>query len=222
MSAKPEKTPVGPPAERTIGQLVAETLRFYGQRFWPCLALGIGPALLTVVAAKAPRDTQITVLLTGWPVLMTLSYVAACFLVFGRRFERGRAATAALVGLVVVIPVPVLIALFVLPAVLWLGLLGLAVPVAVVEGTAVRESIRRGFALGRTDYAHAAGTIATLVLLVALTQLALFQLLHGLSQQAVLAAAFMASLVISPLLFIGSAQLYSDQAARARVKSARS
>jgi hypothetical protein len=221
VATKPE-TPVVPPADRTIGQLVAETLRFYGKRFWPCLALGIGPALLTVAAAKAPRDAQITVLLTGWPVLMTMSYVAACFLVFGRQFERGRAATAALVGLAVVIPVPVLIALFVLPAVLWLGLLGLAVPAAVVEGTAVRESIRRGFALGRADYAHAAGTIATLVLLVALTQLALFQLLHGLSQQAVLAAAFMASLVISPLLFIGSAQLYSDQAARARVKSARS
>jgi len=217
--ATKRETPAVPPAERTIGQLVAETLRFYGSRFWACLALGIGPAVLTVVAAKAPRDAQITVLLTGWPVLMTVSYVAACFLVFGRPFKWGRAGTASLVGLVVVIPVPVLIVVFILPAVLWLGLLGMAVPAAVVEWTAIRESIRRGFVLGRADYAHAAGTLATLILLVALTQLALFQLLHGLSQEALVAAAFMAAAVVSPLLFIGSALLYSDQIARAGVKS---
>ena len=218
MSSKAQ-VPAIPPAEQTIGQLVADALRFYGSRFWVSLALGIGPAVLTVTAAKAPRDVQIAVLLTGWPVLMTASYVAACFLVLGKPVGRGRVRVAALVGLVVAIPVPLLVAFFILPAVLWLALVGLAVPAAVVEGTGIRESIRRGFALGRADYVHAAGTLATLVLLVALTQLALFQLLHGLSQNAVVAAAFMASVVVSPLLFIGSAFLYKDQIARAAVKS---
>ena len=221
MVTKPE-APAIPPAGQTIGQLVADSLRFYGSRFWASLALGIGPAVLTVTAAKAPRDVQIAVLLTGWPVLMTASYLAACFLVFGKPFDRGRIGIAALVGLVVAIPVPLLVAFFILPAVLWLALVGLAVPAAVVEGTGIRESIRRGFALGRADYVHAAGTLATLVLLVALTQLALFQLLHGLSQNAVVAAAFMASLVVSPVLFIGSAFLYSHQIARAAVESASS
>jgi hypothetical protein len=220
VATEPAQTPIVPPAERTIGQLVADTLRFYGQRFWACLALGIGPAVLTAAAGEAPRQAQLAVLFTGWPLLMTVSYVAACFLLFDSPFRWARAATAALVGVLVMVPAALLITLFLLPAVLWLGLFGLAVPAVVVEGGGVRASIRRGIALGRTDYAHAAGTIATLVMLVALTQLALFLLLHGLSQQAVLGAAFMASMVVSPVIFIGSAQLYSDQTARARVKSA--
>src|SRR5919204_450085 len=35
-----------PPETRTVGQVVAEAIRLYGARFWPSLALGIGPALL--------------------------------------------------------------------------------------------------------------------------------------------------------------------------------
>jgi hypothetical protein len=218
MVTKPE-TPVVPPAERTIGQLVADTLRYYGDHVWVALLIGIGPAVLTVVAARAARDVQVTALFAGWPLLMTVSFVVACFVVHGVRFERTRLATALFVGLVISIPVPLLVTLFVLPAVLWLALLGMAVPAAVVEGTGIRESIRRGFALGRADYVHAAGTLATLVLVVALTQFALFQLLHGLSDQAIAAAAFMASMVITPLLFFGSALLYTDQVARSEVES---
>ena len=36
----------------------------------------------------------------------------------------------------------------------------MAVPAAVSEGTGVRESLRRGFTLGRADYVHAAGSLA--------------------------------------------------------------
>ncbi len=212
--------PVIPPAERTIGQLVADTLRFYGGRFWPCLALGLGPAIFTVTAAQLSREGRITALLTVWPLVMTASYVAACFLVTGTTFDARRATPAALVGLVIAVPVPLLVTILVLPAVLWLALLGMAVPAAVIEGTGLRESVRRGVALARADFVHAAGTLATLVLLVVLTHLVLFQALHGLSDTAALVAAFLASVVISPLLFIGSALLYYDQKARSEVKSA--
>jgi hypothetical protein len=123
------------------------------------------------------------------------------------------------VGLVIAIPVPVLVTIFVLPAVLWLGFVGMAVPAAVSEGTGIGNAFRRGVALGRADYVHAAGGLATLVLLVVLTHLMLFQLLHGVSEQAALVAAFLASTVISPLLFVGSALLYDDQIARAAVAS---
>jgi hypothetical protein len=218
MASKPD-LPAIPPAERTIGQLVADTLRFYGSRFWPSLALGIGPAMLTVAAGELRKEQRIEVLATAWPVLMTASFVGACFLVSGTPFTWRRARTAALVGFMVVIPVPLLVTLLVLPAVLWLALLGLAVPAAVREGMGVRESIRRGVALARTDYAHAAGTIATLVLLVVMTHLVLFQLLHGVSDQAGVVAAFLASVVITPLLFLGSALLYEDQVGRTEVKS---
>ena len=207
------------PADRTIGQLVAETLRFYGDHVWTSFALGVGPAALTVAAAKLPRDERVLTFAIGWPIIMTFSYVTACFVVSRAPFSAERLATAAAVGLVVSIPVPILITLVILPAVLWLALLGMAVPAAVNEGVGIRESLRRGLTLGRADYVHAAGTLATLVLLVVLTQLMLYQLLHGLSDQAAAIAAFLASTVITPVLFIGSAMLYEDQRARADART---
>lgn len=219
MSSKAD-APLIPPAERTIGQLVADTLRFYGNRFWPCLALGVGPAIFTVTVAQLSSEGRITSLLTVWPLVMTASYVAACFLVSGTPFDARRLTTAALVGLVIAVPVPLLVTILILPAVLWLAVLGMAVPAAVVEGTGVRESVRSGVGLARADFVHAAGTLATLVLLVVLTHLVLYQALHGLSDTAALVAAFLASVVISPLLFIGSALLYYDQVARAAAKPA--
>ena len=46
--------------------------------------------------------------------------------------------TAFAAGLIVFLPAPVLLRVFVLPLVLWFGLVGLAVPAAVVEGLGVR------------------------------------------------------------------------------------
>ena len=65
--------------------------------------------------------------------------------------------TAFVAGLIVFLPAPLLLRLFVLPLVLWFGLVGLAVPAAVVEGLGVRRALRRGLELGRADYLHAAG-----------------------------------------------------------------
>src|ERR687888_547406 len=52
--------------------------------------------------------------------------------------------------------------LFILPAIAWLALFGLAVPAALIEKTGYGESLRRGYRLGRADYVHAAGSPATL------------------------------------------------------------
>ena len=41
-----------PPETRTVGQLVAESLKLYAARFWPSLALGIGPAVVGVADAE--------------------------------------------------------------------------------------------------------------------------------------------------------------------------
>jgi hypothetical protein len=219
MPSSGQAPPAAVPAERTIGQLVADTLRFYNGRLWACLPLGLPPAILTVTAAELPRDERIALLVIGWPFLMTISFVAASFLVSATSFDGRRALVAFVLGLVIAVPVPLLVTFLVLPAVLWLALVGMAVPAAVIEGTGVRASFRRGVALARADYVHAAGTMATLVLVVVLTQLILFQLLHGLSEQAIAVAAFLANLVISPVLFVGSTFLYEDQLARAGVQS---
>ena len=105
---------------------------------------------------------------------------------------------------------------FAVAAVLWLALVGLVVPVAIAEGTPLLASLRRGFELGRADYVHAAGALATLVILFFLMRAGLALLLQSQADNAVRTAIFLADTVLAPLLFIGGAILYVDQDARLR------
>jgi hypothetical protein len=203
-----------PPETRTVGQLVAETVNLYRRRFWPCLALGIAPAAAGVGVTLIPGWWDLGFALTVGILLMTASYVGAVLIASGRPAESNFIAVAAAAGYVVFLPAPFLYSLLILPAVLWLALVGLAVPAALVERLEFRDSLRRGFALGRADYVHAAGSLATLVIVGLLTSTVLFFLLRGGSEVALAAAAFLSLLVISPILFLGAALLYYDQAAR--------
>jgi hypothetical protein len=108
--------------------------------------------------------------------------------------------------------------LYVLPAVIWFALLGLAVPAAVAEGLGVRDSLRRGLQLSRADVVHAIGGLATLVLVVGVSRLALEVLLNTQGGQAREVAVVLADFVLSPLFYVGGALLYVDQAARVPVR----
>jgi hypothetical protein len=105
---------------------------------------------------------------------------------------------------------------FVLPAVAWLALVGLVVPVLVLERPGVAAAFRRAIQLARADYLHALGSLATLVILFGLVKLSLAVLLHDLGDSSERVALGLADLVLSPLLFLGGALLYVDQAARVR------
>lgn len=212
--AKEPLPPALPPAERTVGQLVAETLRFYGSRFWPSLALGVGPASAGVGLALIPDWWRLAFVLTAGALMLTASYVAATVLVHGTHPSARVLATATAAGYGVFLPVPFLFSIFVLPAVAWLALFGLVVPAIIVEGVAVREGLRRALTLARADYIHAVGSLATLVIAAFLSASVLFFLLREQGEAARWAAAFLSLLVISPLLFLGAAFLYLDQAAR--------
>ena len=203
-----------PPETRTVGQLVAETVRFYGSRFWPSLALGIPPAILVVAVAPLTRLERLVLVVTAGSLLITASYVAAFALVAGRR--PGSLPLAFATGVLVFAPVPLLATAFILPAIAWLALFGLAVPAVVLEERGFRAAFRRGIELARADFVHALGSLATLVIVVFLCQGVLFFLLRGTGEAAIAVAGFLASLVISPVLFLGSALLYYDQAARVR------
>jgi len=203
-----------PPETRTVGQLVAEAVRFYGSRFWPSLALGIPPAILAVALAPLDRIERLVLVVTAGSLLVTASYVAAFALVAGRR--PGSLPLAYATGVLVFAPVPVLATAFILPALAWLAVLGFAVPAVLLEERGFRAAVRRGVELARADYVHALGSLATLVIVVFLCQGVLFFLLRGTGEAAIMVAGFLASLVISPVLFLGSALLYYDQAARVR------
>jgi hypothetical protein len=197
-----------------VGQLVAEAVRFYGSRFWPSLALGIPPAILAVALAPLDRIERLALVVTAGSLLVTASYVGACALVAGRR--PGSLPLAYAIGVLVFAPVPVLVTAFILPGLAWLALLGFAVPAVLLEERGFRAAFRRGIELARADYVHALGSLATLVIVVFLCQIVLFFLLRGTGEAAIAVAGFLASLVISPVLFLGGALLYYDQAARVR------
>jgi hypothetical protein len=203
-----------PPAERTIGQLVAETIRFYGDHFWGCLALGLAPAALAVIGANVSRWTALALSPTLFGALLSATFVGACILVLERRPSRRRLVLAWLVGWLVFAPVPFLVLAFVLPGLAWLAALGLVVPVLVVEDVSSRAAIVRAWRLARADFLHALGALATLAVVVFLTQAVLAFILRGFGGAAVSTAFFLASIVVSPILFVGAALLYVDQVAR--------
>jgi len=205
-----ELPPPLPPGRRTVGQLVAETIRFYQDRFWRVLPLGFALAAINQATAGRAFFVQALILLAGAP-LVTGAYVAASALVT----RESPTVTAFKVGLLIWLPVPGLIMLYNLPAVAWLAFVGLAVPAAVAERLSFREALVRGRRLGTVDYVHALGSLATLTLIFGLTKIVLFFLLRDQADVAQRTALFLGDLVISPLLFVGSALLYYDQAARA-------
>jgi hypothetical protein len=212
MASASENRPLAlPPAERTVGQLVAEAIRFYQSHFWAVLPLGLAFAAIDQFQIGHRPTVQAAALAAGAP-LMTAAYVRASSLVTGARWSW----RAFLVGVVVFIPVPALTLVFVLPGVLWLAFMGLAVPAAVVERTGFRESLMRGRQLAMADYIHALAGLATLVIVFTLTRLVLGQLIHGQADAALRSAVFLSDLALSPLLFVGAALLYFDQDARLR------
>lgn len=204
-----------PPETRTVGQLVAETLKLYGDNLWTSLALGISLTVINQITAGHDTLFQVLVLAAGAP-LMAASFTAASAIVGGVRPRTEDAVRAVVVGSIVFVPAAFLTLLFVLPAVAWLALVGLVVPVLVLEHLGVSAALRRAIQLARADFIHALGSLATLTVLFALVKLTLVLLLRDLGDAGERAALGLADLVMSPLLFLGGALLYVDQAARVR------
>ena len=207
-----------PPERRTIGQVVAEAIRLYGARFWPSLALGIGPALFGVADRELEGAVRVVFDVVLGPFVFAAAYGGAVALV--RPIGRGRSVLVALAaGFVAFLPI-CLARLFRdfpgidLMAVAWLAFFCLAVPAALVERRGFVDALRRGVQLARADYIHVLGSLATLLITIFLTGLVLFFSLRALSDQALRVAALLALLVLAPIFMLGAAILYVDQEAR--------
>jgi hypothetical protein len=207
--------PALPASTRTVGQLVAESIRFYGHRFWAVLPLGLAVVAINQISAGRSTIVQALVLAAGAP-LMAGAYARASALVGEVRLDARDAIRAIALGSLVWVPAAFLSLFYVLPAIAWLALVGLVVPVLVLERPPVRVALRRAVELARADYVHALASLATLVLLFGLVQLMLVLLLRDLGDSGERVALGLGDLVVSPLLFLGSAILYLDQAARVR------
>lgn len=219
---RPEPLPPPlPPERRTVGQLVGEAIRAYGARFWESLVLGVPVVVANaLVWARPSGDLRLT-LVPITAVLISVSYVLALGFVTGTDVRSRGGVVAYCLAVVLFLPVPLLVAIFILPALVWLSLLGLAVPAVLVEGLGIRAALSRGLQLARADFAHVLGGLATLALVVIISQFSLYFVLREFADNTRMIAAALAALVVSPVVFLGSALLYVDQEARLRSRAER-
>jgi hypothetical protein len=189
-------------------------MRLYGRRFWRALLLGGGPLLVVLAVTALSRTAGLLFLATGGALLLTISYVQAIRLAADLR-PGGRPLLVALaIGVLVFAPVPFLTATLIFPGIIWLAFFGLAVPVALIERRGFRQSIRRSVKLARADFVHVLGSLAALVIVGFISAITLAFLLGQFGEQSRELAALIPLLLVSPLLFLGSALLYFDQQAR--------
>jgi hypothetical protein len=200
------------PATRTVGQLVAETLRLYGSRFYAALPLGLVVALADQASLGLDVPGRIVVLLVAAPFL-SAAYAAAAALATERP-PRSTWAVAIGVGTAVFLPAAILFPWFALAAIVVLALAGNAVPAAMIERLGPLGAFRRSFEVARADLVHALGGLATLVLMFGLGRLAMGFLLRQQADNTLRVAIFLADTVLAPILFLGGALLYIDLAAR--------
>lgn len=210
-----------PPAERTVGQLVGEAIRIYGSDFWRSLLLGVPIVLVNSLAWVSASGARGILFAPLAAALVSLSYVGAIALVHSVRVRARETAAAYALAVVLFIPFPPLATLFVLPGIAWLALVGLSVPALMIERVGFRAAVARGIALARVDFVHVLGGLSTLALVVIVSQFSLYFVLREFAENTRLAAAALASLVVSPVVFLGAAILYSDQDARLRSRDRR-
>jgi hypothetical protein len=206
-----------PPAERTVGQVVAESIRLYGRSFFPSLALGIPAAAIVALAAWTTGAAQIVGILAAGSALSAGALVRAVRIAYPDAPSAGLGPAFG-VGLVAFLPA-LLARLVVFPgiylvALAWLAATVFAVPAVLVEGAPLRTALSRSARLARADAVHALGALATLTIAIVLSALVLTFLLRGFGDQGIRVAALLALLVVTPLFFLGIAVLYADQAAR--------
>jgi lysylphosphatidylglycerol synthetase-like protein (DUF2156 family) len=202
-----------PPESRPVGQVIAEAIRLYGRHLWLCLPLGLPLAIASPLAFERSK-LALTVIFVALAPLFTLAYMGACAIEAGHTGSRRRWPVAALIGTIVFIPAATTFSWFVLAGIVWLAGIGWVVPVLMNEDRSVLDAFRRAVELFRADILHAIGGLAALVLIFVLTRAGMAWLLRAQADNTVRASIFLADLVISPVIFLGSAIVYRDLAAR--------
>lgn len=216
-----------------LGELLAETIRIYGERLRAALGLGsvVGGAYL--LAGVVPALLEVLVV----SLAFTATYAAAARVVSGDSFVEAWAQVGVrapvLVVLTFVVAVPFALAatylLFLVLSALWLALVGFSVPVAMLEREGDRDGVfariayalDRSLRLARVEYLHAAGVVAALIGVYLVIGLLVSVALVGFAENSRLVAIALAQVVLAPLFFLGLSVLYYEQRARAVVSSRR-
>ena len=216
MSATAKQLPPPlPPETRTVGQVVAEAIRLYSRRWRIAAPLGLPLAAADTLAVGSTTAERILILVATAPAF-TLAFAWASAIAGDVRPGPATWVRALVLGTLAFLPAAFFFPWFALLSVAWLALVGLVVPVVMIEDAPPRQALRRAVELCRADYIHAIGSLATLVIVFVLSRITLAFLLREQADNTIRVAVFLADIVISPLLFLGAALLYFDQAARVR------
>jgi hypothetical protein len=216
-----------------LGELLAETVRIYGDRLRA--AFGLGLVYAGTLLAAAIVHVSLYYVVTA--LMFTMASGVAVRLVAGDTFREAwaqvfvRFPVVLLLAAVVGLPFALagyLSVLFILIA-FWLGLTAFAVPAAMVEqarGSAgafqtAAYALERTIVLSRLDYLHATGVVAALLIVNFVFGILLSNLLVGLADNGEIIALAIVQVVLAPFFFLGLSVLYFEQRARAAVSSAR-
>ncbi|MGH3028241.1 MAG: hypothetical protein ACRDMW_06785 [Gaiellaceae bacterium] len=224
-----------PPPERPLklGDLLAETIRIYGERLRA--AIGLGLVYAAVLLGAAIIHVALYYVVTA--LMFTMASGVAVRLVAGDTFREAwaqvlvRFPVVLLLAAVVGLPFALagyLSVLFILIA-FWLGLTAFAVPAAMVEQTrgsagtfeTAAYALERTIALARLNYLHATGVVAALLIVNFVFGILLASLLVGFADNGRIVALAIVQVVLAPFFFLGLAVLYFEQRSRAAVSSGR-
>lgn len=210
-----------------LGEILAETVRLYGERVWAALALGL--VYTAAIAGAALVHDALYYVVAAF--MVAAAYAGAARLAVGDSFREAWGQVAVrlpiILVLALVVGLPFVLAtsylVFLLIAAAWIGLVGFAVPVAVLEregdkpsfAARIAYALERALALARTDVLHAAGVAAALVLLNYVLAIVLGVTLAGFGDNSRAVAVLLAQVVLAPFFFLGLSILYFEQKARA-------
>lgn len=215
--------PALPPAAQTVGQVVAETLRLYGSRIVLALPLGLpiaisdqlmGPVSAADRLAKGKDWLDSAIVLAAMAPVFTSAFILAVILATGARPSARSGLLAFVLGSLIFGVAGFLLPAFILGGLAWLALLGHVVPAIVAEGRGPLSAIRRSLSAARADFPHALGGLAALVVLFYLTRILLEGLLRSQADNTVAVAVFLADVVLSPIIFLGAALIFTNLVAR--------
>jgi hypothetical protein len=214
-----------------LGELLSETVRIYTQRPWAAIGLGLVEGGAYLLAALTPNLLDVLLIALAF----TLIFGAAARLVSGDTFVESWAQVGlrvpVLIVLTFVVAVPSVIALtylfLLVVGALWIALIGFSVPVAMLEHDAevrnsfdrIAYSLLRSIRLARTEYLHALGVIAALIITYLVLGVLLSIALVGFADNGRVIASALVQVVLAPFFFLGLSILYFEQRARAAVSS---
>jgi hypothetical protein len=210
-----------------LGELLAETVRLYGDRIWASLGLGAIYAG-TLFAASLVHDAASYAVAA---FMVAATYGVASRLASGDSFREAWAQVAVrlpvLLVLAFVVGLPFVLAssylVLLLLAAMWIALTGFSIPVVMLERESERQgwlasvgyALERTVALARTEYLHAAGVASALVAVNLLLGIFLTLALVGFAENTAEISTRLAQVVLAPFFFLGLTVLYFEQKARA-------